>query len=191
MANKFTIESREYLVWKGEPSQVINLKFFALYGFGLLITLPLIFSHPFFGLIGTAILGFLIFDKFVEARDTKYALTHERMKIVKGGLLTGRQIYEIEIADLKDVKSNESFIDQIFGVGTIVLVFLGDPHLGTYRDLFEKKIHIMEGLAEPEKSLELIRAGIKKTDNRDTLERDNQFSFDFNKEKKNNQKLLK
>ncbi len=191
MANNFTVESREYLVWKGAPSQAINLKFFVLYGFGLLIAIPLIFSYPILGLIGTAVLAFLIFDKFVEVRDTKYALTHERMKIIKGGLLTGRQTYEIEIADLKDVKTNESLIDQIFGLGTVVLVFLGDPLQTSYKDLFQKEVHIMVGLAEPQKAFELIRAGIKNTDNRDTLDKGNRYSFDFDKKGKNNPKLLK
>lgn len=191
MANNFTVESREYLVWEGAPSQAVNLKFFTLYGIGLLITLPMIFSYTIVGLIGTAVLGFLIFDKYIEVRQTKYALTHERMKIIRGGLLTGRQTYEIEIADLKDVKTNESMIDQIFGLGTVVLVFTGDPLLTSYKDLFQKEVHIMVGLAEPQKAFELIRAGIKKTLNTTTLDQDNRYSFDFDRKGKNNQKLLR
>jgi uncharacterized membrane protein YdbT with pleckstrin-like domain len=191
MANNFTVELREYLVWKGAPSQAVNLKFFALYGIGLLITLPMIFSYTIIGLIGTAVLGFLIFDKYIEVRQTKYALTHERMKIIRGGLLTGRQTYEIEIADLKDVKTNESMIDQIFGLGTVVLVFTGDPLLTSYKDLFQKEVHIMVGLAEPQKAFELIRAGIKTTKNRETLNQDNRYDFDFDKKGKNSPKLLR
>jgi Bacterial PH domain len=190
MNNNFKVDTVEYLVWEGRPHQAINLKFYAMYGFGLLITIPLIFSYTIIGLIGTAGLAFLIFDKYVEARDTKYALTHERMKIIRGGLLTGKQIYEIRISDLQDVQSDASFVDQIFGVSTIILVFLGDP-VGINRLIYEKKAHIMQGIREPEKTFELIRTGIKETDNRVTLDEKNRYSFDFNNQKKDSPKLLR
>jgi hypothetical protein len=189
MTQNFTIESQEYLVWEGYPSQAINLKFYALFGLGLLFSVALIFSHLLIGTIGAMVFCFLIFDKYIEVKDTHYALTHERLRIVIGGLLTGRQRYEINITDLLDVKSNESLIDQVFGTCTLVLDFRGDPLLSSYKDLYKKGVHIMKGLKDPEKSFELIRAGIKDTKNRGTLNRDNQFSFKFD-QKKNTPKLL-
>lgn len=167
--NRFTIESHEALIWKASPSQFVNLKSFSFFGLGFLISLFIAASYTFVGLIGMLVFAFLIFDKYVEARDTIYDLTHERLKIVLGGVLTGRQTYEIDIDDLFDVKINETYIQQILKIGTVILEFRGDPLLTSYKDLVKKEIHILRGINAPHRSYEIIRAAIKKTLNKQSL----------------------
>lgn len=189
MANKFTIESFEALIWQSTPSQIINLKHFSLFGLGFLISLSIATSYIFVGLIGMLVFAFLIFDKYVEAKDTKYDLTHERLKIVSGGILTGRQTYEIDIDDLIDVKINETFIQQIFKIGTVILEFRGDPLLTSYRDLVKKEKHVLVGISDPHRSYEIIRAAVKKTLNKQSLTL-NQYNLNLDKQSQNNPKLL-
>jgi len=188
--NRFTIESHEALIWQSSPSQFVNLKHFSLFGLGFMISLSIATSYTFVGLIGILAFAFLIFDKYVEARDTKYDLTHERLKIVSGGVLTGRQTYEIDIDDLFDVKINETFIQQIFKIGTVVLEFRGDPLVTSYRDLVKKEKHILIGIRAPHWSYEIIRAAIKKTLNKQSLILE-QYNLNLEKQNPNKPKLLR
>jgi uncharacterized membrane protein YdbT with pleckstrin-like domain len=188
--NRFTIESHEALIWQDTPSQFVNLKHFALFGLGFLISLSIATSYTFVGLIGMLAFAFLIFDKYVEARDTKYDLTHERLKFVLGGVLTGRQTYEIDIDDLFDVKLNETYIQQLFKIGTIVLEFKGDPLLTSYRDLVKKEKHNLIGIHNPHRSYEIIRAAIKKTLNKQSLTLE-QYNLNLEKQNPNKPKLLR
>lgn len=43
------------------------------------------------------------------------------------------------VDDLIDVKINETFTQQIFKIGTVVLEFRGDQLLTSYRDLVSKE----------------------------------------------------
>lgn len=190
MTNRFSVESFEALIWQSSPSQLINLKPFSLYGLGFLISLSIATSYVIVGLIGMLVCAFFIFDKYVEARDTRYDLTHERLKIVSGGVLTGRQTHEIHIDDLFDVKLNETYIQQVFKIGTVVLEFRGDPLLSSYRDLVRKERHILVGISDPHRAYEIIRAAIKTTLNKQSLTLEN-YNLNLDKKNPNQPKLLK
>jgi hypothetical protein len=75
-------------------------------------------------------------------------------------LLHGRKTFEIDIDDLRDVELHEPFLHQIFGLGRIVLAFKGDPLVSTYKDLYEKQLHVIDGLKDSAKSREIIRAAM-------------------------------
>jgi uncharacterized membrane protein YdbT with pleckstrin-like domain len=190
MDNRFTIESYEGLIWQANPSQLVNFKRFGMYGLGFLISLSIATSYLIVGLIGMLAFAFLIFDKYVEARDTRYDLTHERLKIILGGVLTGRQTYEIDIDDLLDVKMNETYLQQMFRIATLQLEFRGDPLLTSYRDLVSKERHILVGIPDPHRAYEIIRAAIKKTGNRQSLTINN-YDLQLNKQGQNKPKLLR
>lgn len=168
-SSRFTIASNEALIWESSPSQLRNFKSFFLFGLGFLASLAITPLIAIVGIIGMLTFAFLIFDKYVETRDSRFDLTHERIKIVSGGILSGRQTYEIHREDLVDVKLNETYIQQIFKIGTLVLEFKGDPLLTSYRDLVEKKKHFLVGIRDPHRAYEIVRAGIKNTRNSATL----------------------
>lgn len=191
MAQQSNMRSLEALIWAGRPSQTVNSKFFTLYGSGLLVCFILLFTWPIIASVGMLVFLFLIFDKYVEARDTKYDLTHERIKIVSGGILTQRQTAEIDINDLIDVKINETFFQQLSKTGNITLEFKGDPLTTGYRDLVKKERHILLEIKDPQRAYEIIRACIKKTLNTQTLDLDNPYDLGLDRQAKNKPKLLR
>jgi Bacterial PH domain len=192
MSNQTNLRSLEALIWQGKPAQSINIKPYTLYGLGFLMSLLMLGSWSIFSLIGMLTCAFFIFDKFVEARDTRYDLTHERIKIVSGGVRTQRQTFEIDIDDLIDVKLNESFFQQMSKTGDIILEFRGDPlQSSIYRDLVSKERHILQEVKEPQRAYEIIRAAIKKTLNTQTLDLDTLYDLRLESQSKSKPKLLK
>ena len=187
--SRFSIESNETLIWQqAPPSQFVNIKFYLIFGLGLFISLILMSLNFWIGLIGVLFFAFRIFDKYVEIRDSSYDLTHERLRIVSGGILTGRQTYEIHRSDLRDVKLNETYLQQLFKTGTLELIFNGDA-LDTYRDLVSKEKQYLVGVTNPQKSYEVVRAGIKETKNRENLNLE-AYKLNLDKGAKTEQKYL-
>lgn len=186
MKKDFNVVSKEAHLWGSDISQFVNLRFYILYGMGFIFFLALTVKFPVWGGLGMLLFLTLALEKYITVRDTKFDLTHERMRIVKGGLFGGRRTFEINISDLTDAELHESFIHQMVGIGNIKLHFLGNALLTTYRDLYEINYHIIPGVKDPARSREIIRAAIKRSNN---LIDPQEYTFNFN-EQKRNQKIL-
>jgi hypothetical protein len=150
----FTAGTNETLFWADRPSQYLYIKQYAIYGFGLLICLGNIVSYPLFAIIGILFLSFKIFEKYMEVQQTHYFLSHERLRIVKGGLF-GRRTFDVERHRLMDVELHEPFLHQIFGLGIIEI-----------RNLQWDKEHvILNGVRNPRAVREIIRGVATKSEN--------------------------
>lgn len=96
-------ESKEFLVWKDKPSQVINLGSFLLSGIFFWLIIPL-----FYGLW-----------KYLETKNTIYELTSERL-IVHSGVFS-RKIEELELYRVRDYKFEQPFFFRMFDIGNVIL----------------------------------------------------------------------
>lgn len=142
----FTAGTNETLYWKAQPSQLVYLKNYVLYGFGILFCLSMLFSYPFLAISGILFLSFKVFEKYWEVKHTDYFLSHERLRIVKGGVF-GRRTFDIELFRLRDVELHEPFFHQIFGLGIIEI-----------RNLqWDKEQVILNGVKNPQAVREIIR----------------------------------
>ena len=90
----------------------------------------------------------------MEVQQTHYFLSHERLRIVKGGLF-GRRTFDVERHRLMDVELHEPFLHQIFGLGIIEI-----------RNIQWDKEHvILNGVRNPRAVREIIRGVATKSDN--------------------------
>lgn len=150
----YTAGSNETLYWHAQPSQLIYLKYYALYSLGFLICLSAIASYPLFAIAGILFLGFKTFEKYWEVKQTDYFLSHERLRIVKGGI-SGRRTFDVEIFRLRDVELHEPFFHQIFGLGIIEI-----------RNLqWDKEKVTLNGVRNPQAVREIIRGVATKSGN--------------------------
>jgi Bacterial PH domain len=109
--------SNEIVFWEAHPSQLMYIKYYALYGFGLLFCLSTISSFPIISIIGILFLSYKTFEKYWEVKQTHYLFTHERLRVVHGGF--NRRTFDITLTNISDVELHESFIYQIFKLGTL------------------------------------------------------------------------
>ena len=104
-------ETPEEILWTGNPS----IFHFSLAFFIGLILLP-------FG-IGFIIMGALI----LKVRSMRYFLTDRKIRTESG--IFSREIHEIKLKDIQAVSIRKSFLDGIFGTGSIIVCPAGaDAH---------------------------------------------------------------
>ncbi|MCB0583236.1 MAG: PH domain-containing protein [Phaeodactylibacter sp.] len=142
----YSAGTKEILYWAARPSQLVYLKQYIIYGAGVLPCLLLIPFYPIFAIIGLLFLSFKTFVKYWEVKQSQYFLSHERLRIVKGGLW-GRRTFDIERYRLIDVELHEPFFHQIFGLGIIEI-----------RNLqWDKEKVTLNGIENPRVVREIIR----------------------------------
>ena len=118
----------EETVWTGRPSQVVNLKAFALCGFvvAAIAAVLILFGHRFWSFILHMLLASLIIPvavglwKWLVIRCTKYEVTTERIRITTGVL--SRLVDELELYRVKDTQLLKPLLLRIFALGTIEIV---------------------------------------------------------------------
>jgi uncharacterized membrane protein YdbT with pleckstrin-like domain len=95
--------TQEETVWRGNPSQVINLGTFI--GWGLLVWLifPL----------------FIILWKWLEVKHTQYEITSQRLR-TRSGILN-KKTDDLELYRVKDYRLDQPFFLRIFSLGNLVL----------------------------------------------------------------------
>ena len=94
---------KEELIWRGSPSQIVNLKTFVTALFLCVLIVPI----------------FVAFWKWLETRCFRYELTTQRLKIRKG--VFSRHTDELELYRVKDTALVEPFVYRLFSLGRIVL----------------------------------------------------------------------
>ncbi|MGI5835786.1 MAG: PH domain-containing protein [Chloroflexota bacterium] len=125
----------EKSVWKGSPSQWLNLKAYLLCSLGsLLAVIGAVLAWQ--GLssqaqevrlaaVGAALVVFvalviIAIKKFLELRCTRYHLTTERIRITTGILST--QTEDTELYRVDDIKLERPFLMRLVGLGNIIMV---------------------------------------------------------------------
>lgn len=127
----------EDVIWKGTPSQLINIKCYLFCGALFWVVVPL----------------FVMFWQYLKVKSFIYEFTSERLILKKG--IFNRLTDQVELYRVKDIRLEEPFLMRIFGLGNIVLVTsdktLGDILLPAMRDsenLKDKIRHTVEKLRE-------------------------------------------
>jgi uncharacterized membrane protein YdbT with pleckstrin-like domain len=92
-------------IYKGSPSQIINLGFYILCAFLV----------PAFGL---GIIMFIV--RYLKTQYTKFEITDQRISELTGVL--SRKTDETELYRVKDIRLEEPFLLRMFGLSTIILV---------------------------------------------------------------------
>ncbi len=95
--------SEEKEVWRGTPSQVVNLGTFLLMGLFFWLVIPLL----------------VILWKWLVTKNTKYELTTERLRTRYGVL--NKKTDELELYRVRDYRLEQPFFLRIFSLGNIIL----------------------------------------------------------------------
>lgn len=94
-------EERE--LWRGTPSQLVNLGWYILWLLLFWLVIPL----------------FILLWQWLVIRNTVYELTSERLKLRSGVL--NKHLDEVELYRVRDYKLEQPFFQRPFGLGNIVM----------------------------------------------------------------------
>ena len=108
----------EEVLWKGSPSQVLNL---GRYVIALALALGIAFGGLFFPPAWIALvlpLGWALWI-FVETRATRHELTTERIRLCAG--VFNQQMDDVELYRVKDTSMERPFWYRVFGLSTLII----------------------------------------------------------------------
>jgi membrane protein YdbS with pleckstrin-like domain len=141
-------------LWRGHPSQVLNLKLYlgwliVLLGLALAV---LIRTDWWWLLAGGAALALIsIVECSLRLRATAYVVTTQRVRVVSG--LLNKNIQEIELFRVKDTMVQQWFFQRLFGLGTITilsgdarnprLILYGIPHAVELRERLRQEVMLL------------------------------------------------
>ncbi len=156
---------QEQTIWKGTPSQYMNLKIYIVCVLAAAATLFLSLSlqteyadqhsedaPPYFFIlmVGGIIVPLIIaLWKAFTINANEYILTNQRF-ISKTGLFSKRTD-EIELYRIKDYHIEQPFFFRVFGIGTIVLETSDRTH----------PTYVLRGVPQPEQLRDNIRANVE------------------------------
>jgi uncharacterized membrane protein YdbT with pleckstrin-like domain len=95
--------SDETLLWRGTPSQLVNLPWYVLWVLLFWLVIPL----------------FILLWQWLVIRTTVYELTSERLKLRRGVL--NKHLDEVELYRVRDYQLEQPFLLRLFGLGNILL----------------------------------------------------------------------
>ncbi|MRG44484.1 PH domain-containing protein [Chitinophaga sp. SYP-B3965] len=110
----------ESTIWTGKSSQILNIKYFALYGIIAIGSLVLANYYSGWISIVAGLCALRMLYSWFYINTATYTLTNQRI-IRKVGVFN-RETFEIELYRVKDVLLLEPFIYRIFSLGNIRLV---------------------------------------------------------------------
>ena len=125
--------TEEEELWRGHPSQVLNLHVYLFWAIILVITtvLAYIFADNTFWaacIVGVVALVALAQSAwaYFHLRMIEYVITTQRVRVISG--LFSKEVQEIELFRVKDTSARQAFFQRLFGLGTIT-VLSGDEKL--------------------------------------------------------------
>jgi uncharacterized membrane protein YdbT with pleckstrin-like domain len=95
--------AEEKELWRGTPSQWVNLPWYILWLLLFWLVIPL----------------FILLWQWLVIRTTVYELTSERLKLRRGVL--NKHLDEVELYRVRDYKFEQPFFLRLFGLGNILL----------------------------------------------------------------------
>lgn len=127
-------EDGEKIVWRGKPTQHMNLDVFILCTLLFWLIVP----------------AFIAFFKWLETKNTEYILTNQRLQILHG-ILTKR-VDDLELFRIKDIAFIQPLLASKFNCGDIVLYSADSSH----------PVLKLESIHEAHKLRELLRKMVLK-----------------------------
>jgi uncharacterized membrane protein YdbT with pleckstrin-like domain len=104
------MKNQETTIWKGTPSQIINLKIYILCALFFWLVIPI----------------FIAIVKWLKVRCNEYEITTERIRISEG--IFSKKTEEVELYRIKDATVIEPFWLRLFSLGNIVLTTSDKSH---------------------------------------------------------------
>lgn len=93
----------EQSLWRGTPSQLLNLPWYVLWLLLFWLVIPL----------------FILLWQWLVIRTTVYELTSERLRLRRGVL--NKHLDEVELYRVRDYQLEQPFFLRLFGLGNILL----------------------------------------------------------------------
>lgn len=135
----------ENVLWKGSPSQLLNLGSFLV---GLLLIVGIGIGGSFFPPAWFALilpLGWMLW-RYLTVRCRVYELTNERLRLYTGVL--NQKIDELELYRVKDTTMDKPFMLRIFGLATVHLDTSDRSHPKVELHAISNAVELRETLRE-------------------------------------------
>jgi len=125
--------AEEEELWRGHPSQLLNLQIYLFWGMVLVIALgaAILCAHatpwalPLAGIVALVALAQCAWAYF-HLRAIEYVITSQRVRVISG--LFSKDVQEIELFRVKDTAARQSFLLRLFGLGTITVLSGDEGH---------------------------------------------------------------
>lgn len=125
--------AEETLIWRGSPSQLVNLPWYVLWILLFWLVIPLL----------------VLLWQWLVIRTTVYELTSQRLKLRRGVL--NKHLDEVELYRVRDYQLEQPLFLRLFGLANIVLQ-TSDRTQPTVR---------LRAVREGEQLYELVRAAVE------------------------------
>ena len=112
----------EKIVWKGGPSQIVNLPAFlasALVAMVFIVVGPQFSAIQNYIMLGALIPALWAGWKWLTVRCHRFEISTERLKIFEGVL--NRTVNEVELYRVKDTQIQQPILFRLFGLGHVIL----------------------------------------------------------------------
>jgi membrane protein YdbS with pleckstrin-like domain len=157
-------------LWRGHPSQILNLGIYIFWGAILILTLIVVgwfvlneskfWSLVIFGAVALiALINVVV--AYLHLHAVEYVVTTQRVRVIAG--IFSKDIQEIELFRVKDTAANQSFFLRLFGLGTITIVSGDERHPRIVLSGVPQAIELREKLREEVMTLRQ-RFGVREVD---------------------------
>jgi membrane protein YdbS with pleckstrin-like domain len=155
-------------LWRGHPSQILNLHIYLFWAIVLIVTLivAVLFADSqmwvlgIFGVVALIALGQCAWAWF-HLRAIEYVITTQRVRVLSG--LFSKDVNEIELFRVKDTAARQSFLLRLFGLGTITVLSGDEGHPRLVLDGVPGAIDMRERLRQEVMTLRQ-RFGVRELD---------------------------
>jgi membrane protein YdbS with pleckstrin-like domain len=155
-------------LWRGHPSQILNLGIYVFWGAILILTLVIVWFFVDAQMWGYIIFGAVALIALVNSavayfhlHAVEYVVTTQRVRVISG--LFSKNIQEIELFRVKDTMANQSFFLRLFGLGTITILSGDEGHPRLVLSGVPRAIELRERLRQEVMALRQ-RFGVREVD---------------------------
>jgi membrane protein YdbS with pleckstrin-like domain len=160
--------TEEQELWRGHPSQILNLQVYLLWTVVLIIAIigslmlhdPQHWSWLFLGLLALVGLTQVTFA-FLRLFSTEYIVSTQRVRLIQG--IFSKDIQEIELFRVKDTMAHQSFFLRLCGLGTITILSGDERHPQLVLQGVPRAIELRERLRQEVMNLRQ-RFGVRELD---------------------------
>jgi membrane protein YdbS with pleckstrin-like domain len=160
--------AEEEELWRGHPSQVLNLHVYLFWGIVLAVTLTLSLLFADNGYWALGIFGVVALVAVAQSawayfhlRMIEYVITSQRVRVISG--LFSKEVQEIELFRVKDTAARQAFFQRLFGLGTITVLSGDEGHPRLVLDGVPRALEMRERLRQEVLTLRQ-RFGVRELD---------------------------
>jgi membrane protein YdbS with pleckstrin-like domain len=160
--------TNEEELWRGHPSQILNLHIYLFWGIVLAVTIVAALFLADSQMWALAIISVVALVALAQGawawfhlRAIEYVITSQRVRVISG--LFSKDVQEIELFRVKDTAARQSFLLRLFGLGTITVLSGDTGHPRLVLDAVPRAIEMRERLRQEVLTLRQ-RFGVREVD---------------------------